>query len=249
MKDWSFQLYSARHTPNLDEVLALVSRLGYRQVEGYGSLYQEYPQLVDLLKKHNLTMPTGHIQFDWLIHDLPKVVDITNSLAMEVAVCPFLAPEARPTTSAGWQEIGKKLECSIQELQQCNVQVAWHNHEFELIPLADGNYPMTLLLESAPSLQWEMDVAWVYRAGEDPAKWLSQYQQRLCGVHLKDQASTGECIDEDGWADFGHGILPWQAWWQIIKQSSARFFVAEHDNPNDVTRFASRSIEAANQLS
>lgn len=248
MKDWSFQLYSARHMTNLDEVLALLNQLGYKQVEGYGSLYQDYPQLADLLKKHQLTMPTGHIQFDWLIDDLTKVIEIVESLNMKVAICPFLAPEKRPTDSDGWRAIGVKMEQACQQLKKHHVEVAWHNHEFEFIPLADGNYPMELLLEAAPNLQWEADVAWVYRAEADPEKWLTQYQSRLCGVHLKDQAPTGECIDEDGWADFGHGILPWQQWWQVIKTSSARFFVAEHDNPSDVKRFASRAIVAANEL-
>ncbi|TBR37548.1 sugar phosphate isomerase/epimerase [Marinomonas agarivorans] len=248
MNDWSFQLYSARHMTNLEEVLVILKQLGYTQVEGYGSLYQQYPQLADLLKQHHLTMPTGHIQFDWLINDMPQVIDIVTKLDMKIAICPFLAPEMRPTDAAGWREIGAKMEQACQQLQIHQVQVAWHNHEFEFMPLEDGSYPMALLLDSAPSLQWEADVAWAYRAGVDPVTWLTKYQDRLCGIHLKDQAPTGECVDEDGWADFGHGILPWQEWWQIIKASSARFFVAEHDNPNDVNRFASRAIAAANRL-
>ena len=30
-----------------------------------------------------------------------------------------------------------------------------------------------------------------------------------------------------------------------LKSTSAKYFIMEHDNPNDATRFAKRSLEAA----
>jgi len=52
-------------------------------------------------------------------------------------------------------------------------------------------------------------------------------------------------VDEDGWADVGHGILPWEDLLATARtKTAARYFIAEHDNPSDITRFARRSIEA-----
>ena len=56
--------------------------------------------------------------------------------------------------------------------------LAWHNHDFEMVALADGNRPMDLLLEAAPKLGWEADIAWIVRGGQDPVAWLGRHPAR-----------------------------------------------------------------------
>ena len=53
--------------------------------------------------------------------------------------------------------------------------------------------------------------------------------------------------DEGGWADAGHGTIPWKTLWPIIRtKTRAGYFIAEHDNPNDIDRLITRSIAAFN---
>ena len=40
MTELSFQLYSARNVPSLEDFLSTLGSLGYKQVEGYGGLTQ-----------------------------------------------------------------------------------------------------------------------------------------------------------------------------------------------------------------
>jgi sugar phosphate isomerase/epimerase len=90
-----------------------------------------------------------------------------------------------------------------------------------------------------------MDVAWVVRGGQDPLAWIKKYGSRINAVHVKDIAPAGEALNEDGWADVGHGTMDWQALATAIKAgTNARYWVMEHDNPSDVDRFASRSLAA-----
>jgi sugar phosphate isomerase/epimerase len=104
---------------------------------------------------------------------------------------------------------------------------------------------MDILLETAPAIAWEVDVAWLVRAGEAPEAWLDRYGARITAIHVKDLAPAGQNADEDGWADPGHGTLDWQKLHQAIKaKTKAKYFVAEHDKPSDAIRFARRSIEA-----
>ena len=98
---------------------------------------------------------------------------------------------------------------------------------------------------AAPALQCELDVAWVVRGGADPKPWIEQYGSRMAAAHIKDLAPAGENQDEDGWADVGQGTLPWADLYKTITtKSAAKYVVAEHDNPSDIERFASRSIAA-----
>jgi sugar phosphate isomerase/epimerase len=105
---------------------------------------------------------------------------------------------------------------------------------------------MNVLLDSAPNVHWEIDIAWIVRADADPLPWVEQYLDRISAVHMKDLAPAGECADEDGWADVGYGVIDWASLLPGLQQTPARLYAMEHDNPSDLQRFARRSIERAN---
>ncbi len=63
--------------------------------------------------------------------------------------------------------------------------------------------------------------------------------------HVKDLAPAGECLDEDGWADPGYGTMGWKDLSGRLRKAGVKYFVAEHDKPNDVARFARRARELA----
>ena len=108
---------------------------------------------------------------------------------------------------------------------------------------------MRIILEQAADIDWEMDVAWVTRAGNNPVPWVREFASRITAVHVKDIAPAGENTDEDGWADIGFGSMDWKTLMAQIKQETkATLFVAEHDNPSDHFRFATRSIEKLNSF-
>ena len=59
---------------------------------------------------------------------------------------------------------------------------------------------------------------------------------------MKDIAPAGENADEDGWADVGHGVIDWPGLYGQLRKTPATCYVMEHDKPNDVARFARRSL-------
>ncbi|MBU1297225.1 sugar phosphate isomerase/epimerase [Marinomonas sp. UCMA 3892] len=248
MNEFSFQLYSARNTKSLDEVFALLHQAGYQQVEGYGGLYGQLDELKSLLEKHQLTMPTGHFDLTMLENNIQQALYIAKTLNMHTIICPYILPDQRPDNAQGWFELGQRLEAIREKTINAGFEFGWHNHNFEFEALADGSLPMTQILEGGPNIKWEMDVSWVVKGGQDPIEWLTKYRDRICAVHLKDIAPEGECQDEDGWADFTHGTLPWREWWPVVRSTPASAFVMEHDNPNDLSRFANRALTGAKAL-
>ena len=91
-------------------------------------------------------------------------------------------------------------------------------------------------------------MAWLVRGGVDPAQWIERYRARVVSAHAKDLAPAGEKLDEDGWADVGSGRLDWHQLAQVCKANGAKWLVAEHDKPNDPTRFANASFAFLNSL-
>lgn len=251
MTGFSFQLYSARNFPPLTDTLKLVSSLGYASVEGYGALYADAAKVAELkanLAASGLTMPTGHFSLDMLETDVSTVLDIAKSLNIETLYCPYLLPDQRPDTAQGWAEFGARLQKASQPYRDAGLGFGWHNHDFEFVPLPDGTIPQTALFEGGPDLEWEADLAWVVKGGADPLHWIATYKDRITAVHLKDIAPAGENTDEDGWADLGQGTVDWSALKAALTKTRVKYFVMEHDNPKDITRFATRSLAAAQAL-
>jgi sugar phosphate isomerase/epimerase len=214
-------------------------------VEGYSSLYEDPSVLRGLLDRHGLTMPTGHFGLDLLEQDFEKARSIAETLGIKTMICPHIAVDLRPSDEAGWRGFARRLAAVHEECGKAGLGFAWHNHEFEFHQTGDGVVPMRVILDAAPEIGWEIDVAWVVRGGADPMAWIGEYGSRIVAAHIKDIAPEGEAQDEDGWADVGHGTLDWRKLLKALKdETTARTFVIEHDKPSDAERFARRSIEA-----
>ena len=251
MTDFSYQLYSSRNFGPLDETLKMLAGLGYKQVEGHGGLYANLEQLDELkglLAETGLAMTSAHIMLPMLENESDRVIEIANALDMKAIFCPGIFPEDRPKTTQGWKDFGQKLAAASKPYVAAGLQFGWHNHDFEFGTLEDGTVPLTHILEQAPDLIWEMDVAWVVKGKNDPLEWMKNYGDRIVAAHVKDIAAEGECLDEDGWADVGQGVLDWKGLMAGLRGTKANLFVMEHDNPSDDKRFATRSIEAASKL-
>ena len=245
---WSFQLYSARNFTPWDDVLAMVAATGYRNVEGFGGLYEDPAALRAMLDRHGLSMPTGHFSLDLLENDFDKARSIAETLGVKTIICPHVAADHRPSDEAGWRGFAARLAAVNDTCAKAGYAFGWHNHDFEF-ENTDGIVPMRVILDAAPEIGWEIDVAWVVRGGADPLAWIREYGTRIVAAHVKDIAPEGEAADEDGWADVGHGVIDWPAIMKELRERTAtEFFIMEHDNPNDVKRFASRSLASAQQF-
>lgn len=246
-KRLSFQLYSARNFP-VKHTIALLARVGYREVEGYDGVYDDAKGLRRLLDRHGLVMPTGHFGLDLLEGEPGKAMEIAATLGIRQVYAPWLEPDSRPKTAAGWRRLGKRLTAIGQRVRGEGLGFGWHNHDFEFRSLPSGETPLDLLFDAAPALDWEIDVAWVRRAGVNPLGWIRRHGARITAVHVKDIAPRGQCADEDGWADVGHGTVNWAACFAALANSRAMHFVMEHDNPSDLARFATRSIAHVSRI-
>lgn len=246
--DLSFQLYSAREHGPWDAVFARLAELGYAAVEGYAALYADPAfdgpaALADALAAHALAMPSGHVAVDALEDDAASAFATARALGIETIYAPFLAPEERPRDADGWHAFGRRLRAVGERVRGEGFGFGWHNHDFELVPLADGAVPLELLFEAAPDIEWEADLAWLVRAGADPGDWIARHGERATAVHLKDLAPAGEAADEDGWADVGHGTMDWPTLVDALRaQPTPRRWIVEHDAPSDLDRFARRAM-------
>ena len=241
--DVSFQLYSSRFIDDQHEFLHTLAGLGYTQVEGYSDVYGQPEAFRTAMDLAGLTMPSGHFALEALEANFDDQIALTKILGIQHIYIPYLAPQDRPTDTAGYKALAERMIVLDEKVRAEGVEFGWHNHDFEMEALSDGSIPMDILLTEAPGISWEADLAWVQYAGADPAEWLTRYGSRLTSVHVKDLATKGEKLDEDGWADVGEGVMDWKALMaQVRTIAPDALSVIEHDKPSDATRFASTSF-------
>jgi sugar phosphate isomerase/epimerase len=244
MTSISYQLYCSRNFPPLEDTLAMLAGLGYTEVEGYGGLYADPAGLAALLRKHGLRMPTGHFGLDMVENDPETAINLARTLEMEAVIVPHIKVEERPVDSAGWAAFGRRLAAAGKPITEAGFAFGWHNHAFEFDALDGTDLPIDLIAAASDSIKLELDLGWVAVAGHDPVAWINKFAGRIIAVHVKDIAPDGQCADEDGWADVGHGTIDWVPIKAALDAAGVSRLVVEHDNPKDHRRFASRSLAA-----
>lgn len=248
--DISFQLYSARNNDGWAPVLRHLAELGYNQVEGFGGVFENPAAFRGLLDASGLSMPSAHFfplaRFQGGLGD---TLETARELGIKRLFCPAPDDHMRDNRDADdWITLARSLEDAGKAVNDAGFRFGWHNHDWEFRPLSDGRQAMDLLLQHAPSIEWEIDVAWVARGGEDPVAWIERHANRITTAHIKDLAPAGEALDEDGWADVGLGTINWDPILSALKKAQVDLFVMEHDKPSDVERFAKRSVEGFRKL-
>ncbi len=239
----SFQLYSARKFEPWGKILPMLAKVGYTEVEGFGGVYGNPAAFRAELEAHGLAMPTGHFPIEMLEGDRKKVLAIAGGFAMRHIYCPFVAPDMRPKSGAGWKAFGKRLAVINAWARSEGYGFGWHNHDFEFRKLKDGSMPHERIFDAAPNLDWEIDVAWVAFTGQNPLKWIKAYGASITAVHIKDNAPKGENLDQHGQSDVGDGTVKWPEIFKALRNTRALYMIMEHDDPKDVNSFARRSFE------
>jgi sugar phosphate isomerase/epimerase len=244
-----FQLYSSRNFPPLEFQLETLAALGYDGVEPFLPNYEADPaKFRRMLDDAGLKCFGFHLPYDGLVADPHRFSEIARTLGSDLLIPPWLAPERRPRDVSGWRRIGESLGKVAEQLSGQGLRLAWHNHDFEYLPLPDGSFPIDHLLEAAgPDIGFEVDFAWVTRAGVDPVDALRRQARRILAIQVKDTKEPGT-TEEGGWAAMGDGIVDWAQLWPLFPTTQADHLVVEHDDPKDWHRTAERSIQFLRNL-
>jgi sugar phosphate isomerase/epimerase len=230
-------------------LLSQLPALGITKVEGYGGVYDAPAAYRAAMDANGISMPSGHMGLDDIESDFEATMGIAETLGMTRIFAPYLEEKDRPDTATGWAALGKRLNAAGMKYAERGITFGWHNHDFEFVALADGSTPLDILLDAAPDMSWEADLAWIVRGGRDPVAYVNRYAHRLSAIHVKDIAAAGENLDQDGWSDLGVGTLDWPALLQACRNASDDLIYAlEHDKPSDPIGYATRSAAAFKTL-
>jgi sugar phosphate isomerase/epimerase len=246
LKTVGIQLYSVRRklARDFEGTLARLASIGYQEVEFAGYFDRKPEEVRAILVRHGLVAPSAHVSIDIARQEWRRTLETANIIGHRYVVIPWLSPEDRRTTTdlkrraAEFNRLGEVAK-------RVGIRFAYHNHDFEFMPL-EGRIPYDVLLaETEPgNVAFELDLMWITKGGQDPLRYFASYPGRFEMVHIKD--STG--APDYRHVDVGRGTIDFRRILTRRHQAGIRHFFVEHDDPADPLTFARVSYEYLRRL-
>ena len=225
------QLYTVRKAMQTDVegTLTRVAATGYKEVEFAGYFGKSPTEIKALLDRLGLSSPAVHVGA--LAADQWRAsLDAANTIGHRYVVIPWIPAEERATLD-GWKRVAERYNRAAAEARAAGLQFAYHNHDFEFVPV-EGRIPYDVLLENTdPQLvQLEIDLYWITKGGQDPLAYFQRWPGRVPLVHVKDSAGP----PDNKMVDVGAGTIDWKRIFARREQAGIRHFFVEHDEPTDL---------------
>jgi sugar phosphate isomerase/epimerase len=229
------QVYSIRDalSKDFDGTLTQVAKMGYEGVELFGGLPSHTKKLVDEL---GLRVPSKHGLYDEFVADLQPHIDQVLELGAPTLVCAWSMASEKYT----WETITENLETIAQTVKKQGLNFAYHNHGHELLQKVGNQTVLDYMADNAPTLHFELDIAWLHSGEVSPSAYLEKYANRTALVHVKDLKKTGSDWET---VELGKGEVDLTKALAAARTTTTPWLLVEQDNSDDPMRSAKNNLE------
>ncbi|HKI95261.1 MAG TPA: sugar phosphate isomerase/epimerase [Gemmatimonadales bacterium] len=223
------QLYTLRSvmSQGMDTVLSRVAAIGYTQVEFAGYFDHTPQEIRAMLDRHGLVAPSSHLALGDLEKDPAPIFEASRVIGLEYLTTPWIPAERRKTLD-DWRRVADAFNAIGKAAKRAGFKFAFHNHDYEFQPVS-GTIPYDVLLtHTDPELvNFEMDIYWIVKGGQDPLAYFARYPGRFPMLHLKDMAASAG----HGFADVGQGTIDFPPIFRHAGPAGVRYYFVENDQP------------------
>ena len=225
------QLYTVRDQMQADlpGTLGRVAAAGYKEVEFAGYFGRSPAEIRDLLARNSLTSPSTHVPIQMMRNEWQKTLDFARQVGHQWVVIPWLPEEERGNLES-WKRIAAELNTGGRAARDAGLRVGYHNHDFELQPIAGSSaIPLEVLItETDPALvDFELDLYWMTKGGADAVSYFNRFGRRFPLVHVKDSRGAPEHV----MTEVGTGSIDFRRIFAEGDKAGIRHYFVEHDNP------------------
>jgi sugar phosphate isomerase/epimerase len=232
------QLYTLRESFSKDVkgVLEQVSKSGYKEVETYGFSAEKgffgtsAKDFKKILIDNDLKATSGHYDFKSFVKDnnsdfLKASIECANVLGSGYVVVPWLEESLRSKLD-DYKRIAQKVNEAAVLCKQSGLKLAYHNHDFEFMKFGNQTGYDVLLQETDKKLvDFELDLYWSVRSGNDPLQLFKANPGRFTMWHVKDMDKS-----KVEWnTEIGEGSINFKAIFAEAKISGMQHFFIEQE--------------------
>jgi sugar phosphate isomerase/epimerase len=245
-KSVGLQLYSLRDElpKDVKGTIAKVAKAGFKEVETYGfSIKDQFwgltpAEFKKLLDDNGLTAPSGHYGLgsyltDGNTEELKAAIAAAKVLGSEYVTIPWLDESIRKSAD-DYKKIAIKINEAGKLAKEAGIRLAYHNHNFEFEKQGDTTgYEILLKGTDKNLVDFELDLYWVVRSGNDPIKLFKENPGRFTMWHVKDMDKANPALN----AEVGTGSINFKPIFADAKLSGMKHFFVEHETnykPNPI---------------
>lgn len=226
-------LYTVRDNMGADAkaTLMAVAEAGYKNIEaaGYrdGKFYNMSPKdFHNLLKEVGLTPISTH-QGGVTLENADNMIADVKTAGFKYFVIPVPPMGLRDD----YKQLATVLSALGEKCHKAGLKLLYHNHDFEFKKGNEGIVTIDYLLENTDPkyVNFQMDLFWVTKAGEDPVAYFKKYPGRFKMWHVKDMDSEGK------FAPVGKGQINFSDILAQKKLSGMEYYMVEQDKTFDIT--------------
>lgn len=232
------QLYSLRGElpKDVKGILEKVAAAGFKEVETYGfSIKDQFwgltpIELKKILDANGLKAPSGHYGLGNYLSDgdtteLKAAIAAAKVLGSEYVTIPWLDAPIRKSAE-DYKNIAKRINEAGKLCKAAGIRLAYHNHDFEFHKQGDTTgYEILLKGTDKKLVDFELDLYWVIRSGNDPLKLFKENPGRFTMWHVKDMDKANSALN----AEVGTGSIDFKAIFAEAKLSGMKHFFVEHE--------------------
>ncbi|MGN8058332.1 sugar phosphate isomerase/epimerase family protein [Pedobacter sp. 22163] len=237
-KSVGLQLYSLRDElpKDVKGTIAKVAKAGFKEVETYGfSIKDQFwgltpAEFKKLLDDNGLTAPSGHYGLgsyltDGNTEELKAAIAAAKVLGSEYVTIPWLDESIRKSAD-DYKKIAVKINEAGKLAKEAGIRLAYHNHNFEFDKQGDTTgYEILLKGTDKNLVDFELDLYWVVRSGNDPIKLFKENPGRFTMWHVKDMDKANPALN----AEVGTGSINFKPIFADAKLSGMKHFFVEHE--------------------
>jgi len=191
------------------------------------------------IKERGLIAVGIHAGYDALAKDVNDVIATAKALGSTYIVCPWIPHPKEGLSIEQAHKVAADFNTWGKAIREAGLKFGWHPHGFEFAKSASGESPFEIIAnETSPeNLLFEMDVFWVFHAGQDPAALLEKYGSRWELMHVKDirkgavtHLSTGSAPPTDN-VPVGTGQIDWPTVLSTAQKVGVKHYFIEDETP------------------
>lgn len=247
------QIYSVRNELNTDfaGTIKSLADIGFTYLELFnykeGKIYNNSVKDINrILSSNNLKATSSHIktgaknpnQDATMINNWEKAVADGAEMGLKYMVCAHLDEPERQHID-DYKRLADLFNKSAEVCKQYGIQFAYHNHDFEFIPL-NNEVPYDILLAQTDKdlVKMELDLYWITKVGKDPIEYFKKHPGRFPLWHVKDMSKN----KEQYFTEVGNGSIDWKRIFEHTETAGMKKFFVEQDVCRDFTPLESLKI-------
>lgn len=241
------QLWTLRDTlpKDVKGVLSQVGKAGFTEVETFGYSIDKgffgtsVHNFKSILDDNGLKATSNHFDFNSMIKDgstdlVKPYIETANYLGSEYVTVPYIVSELRGKSADDYKKLALQINKVGELCKAGGLKLAYHNHDFEFEKFGSTNGYEVLLDETDKNIvDFELDLYWVVRSGNDPLQLIKKYPGRFKMWHVKDMDN----VNPDWNAEIGTGKIDFKSIFAQAELSGMKRFFLEHESnykPNPI---------------